>query len=324
MTAVGFLGVRHVHAEDYVRALRALGTEPVGVWDADPEVAAAWAARTGVPVVPREELVERCDGVVVTSTTREHRDLVEGAAGRVRAVLVDKPLATDEHDAQSLVTACARTGTVLQTALPLRYQHDADAVRRALASGELGTVRHLRGINQSVDPSRHAPWFADPHEAGGGAVMDHVVHLADLYSWWLGEQPADVAAVTSAGLAPHLPVDSVCLVTLRYPSGVVASIDASWSRPDHDPVFGTCAVTITTSTGVVDLDLMTARVEQTGRRAPDVRWHLVGDDPVVAMLDDFLSSARTGSTPRATGADGLAATRTALRARGAARLRAGS
>ena len=51
--------------------------------------------------------------------------------------------------------------------------------------GEIGKILSITGINHGKIPSG---WFIDPDQSGGGGIMDHTVHLADLMRWFTGSE----------------------------------------------------------------------------------------------------------------------------------------
>ncbi|WP_307680219.1 Gfo/Idh/MocA family protein [Streptomyces sp. V4I2] len=258
------------------------------------------------------------DAVVVTSENARHRHLVERAAAAGAHVLCEKPLATTEADARAMIDACARAGVGLMTAYPVRFSPAFVALRRALADGLLGGLISVHGANNGSNPARSRPWFADPELAGGGALADHTVHLADLVDALLdGEQAAEVYAQANSVLddgGPAPDVETAGLVTIRYPGGVVAAVDASWSHPPDHPTWGGLAMTCVGEKAIVEFDafppLLGGFDSATGRD----RWEAGGADLDAAMLDEFLDAARTGRRPSPDGESGLRTLRIVLAA----------
>ncbi|MBB5789561.1 Gfo/Idh/MocA family protein [Jiangella mangrovi] len=314
---VGFLSTAHVHVDAYVHNVRAAGAEVAGVTDDDAERGGRWAAAHAVPwfASPRQLLDAGLDAVVVASETAHHRGLVEQAAAAGVAVLCEKPLATTEDDARAIVDLCARAGVPLMTAFPMRFSPPLLESAALLAGGALGRVHACTGTNQSVLPTRHGAWFADPVLAGGGAIMDHVVHLADVLRWYLGQDPVEVFAATNRVLhRDAVTVETGGLVMLNYADGVFASIDSSWSRPDDYPTWGGLTLELVGEHGTVAVDAFSQHLTVHG--GPDGRlgWPLWGSDANQGMIDEFLDAARHRRRPSVTGEDGLAATRVALAA----------
>lgn len=314
---IALLGVAHLHVDAYVGTLRAGGATVVGVTDRDAERGRRWAAAHDVPWVPDAAalLADRVDGAVVCSETAHHRADVEAAAAAGVAVLCEKPLATREADAEALVVACVDAGVLLATAFPMRLSAPLRAVADLLAAGDLGTVWAAQGVNTGELPMRHRSWFVDPVLAGGGALMDHVVHLADLLRWLLGRDPVEVYAATNRILhGTTVAVETGGLLMLTWDDGTFASIDCSWSKPDGYPTWGGLSLELVGEQGVVAVDAFSQHLVVHGGPEGPLGWPAWGSDANRAMTDDFLAAIRDGAPPAADGADGLAATRVALAA----------
>lgn len=266
---VAVLSFAHVHAATYIGLLR--DREDIELITADPDAppddptrGRDLAERLGAAYVDTwdEAFALSPDAVVVTSENARHRHLVERAAAAGAHVLCEKPLATTEADARAMIDACARAGVGLMTAYPVRFSPAFVALRRALADGLLGGLISVHGANNGSNPARSRPWFADPELAGGGALADHTVHLADLVDALLdGEQAAEVYAQANSILddgGPAPDVETAGLVTIRYPGGVVAGVDASWSHPPDHPTWGGLAMTCVGEKAIVEFDAFPA------------------------------------------------------------------
>jgi predicted dehydrogenase len=275
-----------------------------------------WGARYGVAV---HEDIDRLlaadlDAVVVCSETVHHADLVEKAAAAGCAVLCEKPLGVGPEDSARIVAACERAGVPLMTAFPVRFHPAVQQLRALVNSGGLGALRALNGTNQSVMPLRERAWFADPALAGGGAMMDHIVHLADVFSWLLGAAPERVYAVGNRIVHSEVvTVETSGLVMLDYADGVFASIDCSWNRPLDYPTWGGIGLSVVGDGGTVEVDAMRQRLTRFGG-SPSFGWTPWGVDINQLMIDDFLAAVREGREPAVTGRDGLIATTVALAA----------
>lgn len=294
---VAILSVQHVHAAGYAAALaarddvRLLVADPDGLGHDGPgevvdSYAAAWDARP--------------DAVIVCSTNVDHRDLVLEAARRGVAVLCEKPLATTPADAEAMVAACAQAGVVLMTAYPVHFSPAVAALRKALTSGRIGEVVGITGVNNGKLP-RGRGWFTDTSLAGGGALADHVVHVAEVLDAVLGE-PATVHAVSNRLLHADRAgegAETGGLVTLTYPSGLVATIDCSWSMPDDAPTWGGVSIQALGTAGQVRVEPFAERVEGFGQ------WHPYGPDLDALLLDAFLGAVRSGITVEPSGEVGL-------------------
>jgi predicted dehydrogenase len=313
---IAILGVAHLHVDAYVQNLRNAGAEIVGVFDWDTERGCTWARNESLPYFSSAEslVAEGVDGVVVCSETVHHRALVEVAAAGGAAVLCEKPLGVGTEDSEAIVHACRTAGVRLMTAFPMRFSPSALRIERMVREGELGSVHSFTGTNQSVMPMRERSWFADKTLAGGGAMMDHIVHLADLYNWVLGADPVEVYAVSNRIVHTEIvTVETSGLVMVTYANGVFATIDCSWNRPLDYPTWGGLSFSVVADAGIVDADLFRQQlVQYGGRRA--LSWVDFGLDTNQLMIDEFLESIREDREPAVSGEAGLSATRVALAA----------
>lgn len=289
---IALLGAAHVHAAGYAGWLGAQAhVTPLGFSETDPQLAAEFARETGWTHRPLPDLLAlHPDGAVICSETAHHRPLVEAAAQSGAHVLCEKPIATTLTDSQAMRDACTRAGVHFRTAFPLRFSPAVQTLRDLLTAGKLGEVLAYAGVNHSVCPDRERPWFSDPTLAGGGAGMDHLVHLTDLLLHF-GEQPQSVYArlrpVAAWVLPEHAGVDAAALVTLRLASGASATIDGSWSRPRTYPRWGHLKLDVTGTAALHSLDAFADHLTVTGGQGR--HWAGYGPDLNAAMLTDFLT-----------------------------------
>lgn len=324
---IGVMSLAHLHALGYIRLLSARPDVELAVADPDsgarpPGESGGRALAEGLGVdryvdTYRELLDWAPDGVIVCSENSRHRELTELAAAAGAHVLCEKPMATTVADGEAMVAACAAAGVHLMVAYPVRFSRQFRALRSRLPA--LGRVISVTGTNNGTLPTARA-WFADPVLAGGGAVMDHTVHLADLLDVVLdGAEAESVHAVSNRMINATAAVETGGMVSLRYPGGVIATIDCSWSVPEHYPTWGGLTLRLTGEDGIADMDAFAQAVHgfSESRRAPLRLDFGAGGDG--AMLDEFLSAIRDGRRPQPDGESGLRSLRIVERAYESAR-----
>lgn len=308
---IAVLSFAHTHAIGYVRALAARDDVELVVTDPDgaeaPDAAprgAELAAMLGVRYLPGYEEVFAWgpDAVVVTAENARHRGLVERAAAAGAHILCEKPLATTVDDARAMVAAAEEAGVILMTAYPVRFAPAFADLLARVRSGQLGELLAVRGTNNGKLPADRA-WFTDPELSGGGALVDHVVHCADLLDELLGAVPETVHAVSNRLLRPETAVETGGLVTAVYPGGVIATIDCSWSVPDSAPSWGGLTLQVTGTRGSVTIAPFAQHVG--GQTVAGPVWEPTGDDLDAAMLDEFVAAVRAGRPARPSGLVGL-------------------
>jgi len=240
------------------------------------------------------------DAIVVTSANAHHKELVLEAARRGVHVLCEKPLATNVADAEAMVAACAEAGVVLMTAFPVHFAPAVETLRAAVADGALGEVIGITGTNNGKLPDTRA-WFTDVELAGGGSLVDHTVHIAEILDSMVGP-PTTVHATTNRILWADRAgegAETGGLVTLTYDSGLVATIDCSWSQPADAPTWGGLRIQAVGTGGQLQVDAFAEHVGGPGQ------WLPYGVDSDAALLEAFLGAVRAGTAVEPSGDVGL-------------------
>lgn len=312
---IGIASLAHVHAETYVKLLH--GWDGVELVVADPDESAFEEGhrRTrdrvtalGVEILNSFDALfaSKLDGVIICTANAHHRRLTERAALAGVNVLCEKPIATSREDAAAMVEACERAGVGLMLAYPTRFSPGMVELRRLVNEGTLGRILACDGANVARIPTADRSWFGTHELAGGGALMDHTVHLADVMMLILGAQPAKVYAQENRIThSEEVDVETGAIVTIEFSNGVVATIDASWSLPDSNPTWGGLSLRVIGETGEFSIDVFGEAVRgQTDVDSQPI-WRSCGTDINRLMLVEFLASIREARAPIPDGRDGL-------------------
>ncbi|MFJ8297160.1 Gfo/Idh/MocA family protein [Streptomyces sp. NPDC094447] len=300
---VGLLSFAHTHALSYAAVLRDM--EGVELLTSDPDAPAEntspeWprgrelARELGVDYADTydEVFAWQPDAVIVAAENTHHRFLVELAAHHGVDVLCEKPLATTPEDAEAMIKACRAAGTRLAVAHPVRFSPAYAAARATVHGGHLGKILSIRGANYGRLEDGARTWFADPTLSGGGALMDHTVHIADLLDDLLGHARAtEVYAQSNTLLRPDHAAETAGLVTIAYDSGTHVTIDCSWSQPAHHPQWGNVEVQIVGEKGTVEFAAFSQNVSGYDERHRRATVHPWGTDLDKSLLSAFLHGA---------------------------------
>ena len=255
------------------------------------------------------------EAVVICSENNRHRQLAELAAAAGAHVLCEKPLATTLEDCWAIVAACDRAGVKLMTAFPMRFSAPLLEVKAQIDSGALGQLSCFNGTNQGELPKKLHDWFVDITLAGGVAVMDHTVHLADIMRWYLGSEVVEVYVQTNHIFhAGEVEVETGGLLILTFANGVFATIDCSWSKPPYYPTWGGLTFELISERGAIQVDAFRQNLTVYTHQQQRPTWMHWGSDANGAMIADFVSAIREDRPSRVTGVDGLRAVEVALAA----------
>jgi predicted dehydrogenase len=318
MIRIGILSFAHHHGEAYISNLRNMeGVELLGVADDDPIRGQTIAAQNqALYFHTYEDLLEaKPDGVILCTENNRHRPLVDMAASRGINILCEKPIATTLEDAQAIVDICDKAGVLLMTAFPLRFSAPILEIKARLDNGDFGDVYCFNGTNRGELPTKHRAWFVDPVLAGGGAIMDHTVHLVDIMRWFTGSEVATMYARSNKIFhADEVEVETGALEMLTFENGVFVTIDASWSRPPYWPTWGGLTFEMVTQRGSVIVDAFRQNLNIYREDWQRSNWAYWGSDSNHAMVSEFVAAIRENRPPRVTGLDGLRAMEATLAA----------
>ena len=124
------------------------------------------------------------DAVAITLPTHLHKPRTVAALQAGKPVLLEKPFALNVLDCDAMMTAQAKTGSLLMIGHTLRFWPEYVALEKFVKSNALGQPMTAMA-SRLGQPPNWASWFADPAQSGG-AVLDLMVHDFDMLNALLG------------------------------------------------------------------------------------------------------------------------------------------
>ncbi len=310
---IGIMSFAHLHAYAYADVLNQLaGVEFAGIADEDAERGKAVASQLGTRYFNSfEELLKAdIDGVIITAANADHRRLTEMAAAAGKHILCEKPIATTLEDGLAMEKVTREAGVKFQMAFPCRYVPAVQRLKAQYDDGLLGRVVLLRGTNHGKMPGG---FFIDPEAAGGGAVVDHTVHLVDLVRWIFQTEIKEVYAEIDRRFH-DIPTDDCGLLTLELTNGAFMTLDPSWSRPDDFYTWGDLYLKVVGTNMVTEVDMMRQSLERIGSQDPNYQWEFWGSNSDYGLVKEFVACIREDRQPTITAQDGIKALEVALAA----------
>ncbi len=196
----------------------------VVVADADAERARATAAKLDVEFAPDFEalLGSDVDGLVITTSTGSHPELIVKAVDRGVPVFCEKPVATDIDGTLEVIRHLEGSAVPVQIGFQRRFDTGYRTARAAVVSGALGWVHTLRATTfDQVPPA------AEYIPTSGGLFRDCGIHDFDILRWLTGREVAEVFALGDNRGARFFrdagDVDTAAVV-LRMDDGALATV----------------------------------------------------------------------------------------------------
>jgi myo-inositol 2-dehydrogenase/D-chiro-inositol 1-dehydrogenase len=166
------------------------------------------------------------EAVLIASPTATHRDLVHATIAAGKPLLCEKPLAPTFPIVREMHDEVVASGLTAQVGFHSRFHYLFNRVKDLVDSGDLGVpMGYVLREDQfwptgDVVPG-HSSWRSDRAQAGGGALLEHTIHGADVVTWLFG--PArQVFGKTRSHFGYD--VEDVAAATVEHENGVVGTL----------------------------------------------------------------------------------------------------
>lgn len=229
---------------------------------------------------------------VCTQSPAKAEITIAAAEARVKAIVVEKALATSMAEADAMLAACERNGVLLAVNHPNRF---SPLVRKSKELIEAGALGELTGV------TIHA----------GGGMLHIGTHMFDLMRYWAGDAVELYAQVPN--YAPEQDLPAVGLV--RFANGMTGLFDHTHRDQQGMEVRGrNGAIAISSMVGDGWLSQFEPTLPATVKRQYPHRLTvqpLVSSphtlSPTQRLLAELYTSLHTGAPFISTGRDGAAA-----------------
>lgn len=225
ISVIGAGAIGRIHA----RNIAASPSARLGhICDMNLEAAQALAAEYGgMASASLEDVLDAGpDGVIIGSSTASHGAVAGACIASGVPFLCEKPLASTQETARSLVRQAEAEGVSGYTAFNRRFDAQYAGIRAAVKAGNIGNLESLSLVSRTV--AAPTPEFI---KTSGGLFGEKGAHFYDLCRWVTGEHPEEIFAMGSVLIDPRFEeigeVDTAML-TLRMPSGILCHLDFSW------------------------------------------------------------------------------------------------
>jgi len=221
VVGAGFIGRRHI---EFLRGHPQLSV--VGAGDPFP---APYLAEMGVPHFgDYREMLDtlKPDGVVIATPNPMHEEVAVACLERGIPALVEKPIATTLTDADAMIAAAQKAGTILMIAEDMHFRPVIREAVRGLSMGDIGEPLHMLVHGGGIRQPRG--WAATKDRMGGGVMIDIGVHYVRAMRLLMGE-PDRVFA--SRAMQIHTKIEGEDSVQVMFSSdlGWQTHMLLSWS-----------------------------------------------------------------------------------------------
>ncbi len=327
---VGTGGIANAHATGL--AAMTDQAEIVSCCDVDPARAAAFASRwhVGRSFGSVREMLDAggIDVVSICTPHPQHADPLILAAERGIHGIVEKPLTATLEDADRVLEAQSKYGTLLSSMSQRRWFPAAQRIRHAIDAGKLGDkiVMGESYCEMWRDEAyyRRDAWRGRWDTEGGGVMMNQSPHNIDFLLWY-GGPAVEIFGYWANVNHPYVEIEDNAVAVIRFKSGglgiIKGTVSMNPARRIHGvSVVGSSGATVSLdcweippeeragATGPTDVgtnDIWTVPGEA-GMSDHEARDYGSGELPNfhAYQLRDVIEAIQTGRQPAVTGLDG--------------------
>jgi predicted dehydrogenase len=245
---------------------KATNSRLVAVMRRDGALAADYAQRHGVAkwYDNADALINDpdVDAVYIATPPNGHQAYTLAVAQAGKPVYVEKPMALNYAECQSMVAACKAAGVPLWVAYYRRCLPRFLKVKELLEAGMIGAPRSVtvRFYRDWVQPADHhdLPWRVQPEVAGGGFFVDLAAHTLDYLDYFFG--PITQAQGYAANQGGYYQAEDMVTGSFVFANGVhgvgIWGFD-SYHRLDETEIIGNRGKLTFSSFGVEPIRLTT-------------------------------------------------------------------
>ncbi len=252
---------------------------------------------------------EKPDAVSIAVPTEDHVQVALHAIERGMHILLEKPIAYSEEQAEHIIAAAEKASVCLMVGHIERFNPAVGALKERLEQGELGRVFQIDARRQSPFPAR---------VKDVGVVIDLAVHDLDVMRYITGADVVRVFAETERRI--HSTQEDLMHSLIRMDDGTVGSLTINWLTPTKIR-----ELYVTGERGMYRVDYLmqdlyfyenattqgseweTLKVLRGVSEGQMTRYVVAKKEPLRAELQAFLASVRGDSAVPVTGQDGLTA-----------------
>lgn len=169
------------------------------------------------------------DFVAIATDSGSHARIATDCLERGISVLVEKPMALDLNDADSMIELAEKRDVMLAVSQQNRFNDASKLVRAALDSGAFGVLSH---VSVQVRWSRDRSYYGQGSWRGtwakdGGALMNQCIHGLDLMRWFGGSRIERVWGTVANRYHPYLEVEDIGIGQVEFSNGALGTLEGT-------------------------------------------------------------------------------------------------
>ena len=193
---------------------------------------------------------EDIDAVVIATPDHLHKDAFIACSKAKKAIMLEKPFATNLDDASKMMDAIKENNTIVQMAHLFRFLPFYINMKNAASNGELGEILSAYSIstNRIFVPTKMLKWAQN--SSPSWFLMSHTI---DALMWICDSYGYKVSARGIKKKLVSMGIDTYDIIKaeLILKNDVICTLEANWIFPDSYPIMAGINMSITGSEGSI-------------------------------------------------------------------------
>ena len=140
---------------------------------------------------------QQLDGVMIGTRCSLHTKYAVKVLAKKLPLFLEKPVATNQEDWETLKKAYENSGSEVVVSFPLRITAMVEEVKKMIKQLELEPIQHVAAFNYpTYGGDYYHNWYRDESETGG-LFLQKATHDLDYINHILGIKPVEMCAMTS-------------------------------------------------------------------------------------------------------------------------------
>lgn len=289
------------HSGEYTKVLgRYPDVEIVGVHHKDTKAAERYArGRAKAYSDPLKMLDElKPDIVGVCNSDGERAAAILESVKRKMHVVAEKPLSITRKDLASVKKAVAEQNVKLGMLLPMRWERPYQALKKIVASGEIGEVIQISSQKSYVLGQRDE-WMRN-RKTYGSTILWIGIHMFDLMRWASGREMTAVSGFMGMpGELRQGDMETTTTSSFRLDNGGTATLHMDYCRPASAGSHGDDRLRLAGTKGIAEYMAATGVTLLAAGRKPEKVVELPSEGSIFAEFLDHVYLGKPTALPHA-------------------------
>ncbi len=159
------------------------------------------------------------EAVVIATPAVSHFSLAKKALMQRKHVLVEKPMTLTLSQAKELISLAKKQKRVLMVDHTYLYTDAVQKIKKLIQTNEIGKLRYFDSTRTNLGI----------FQQDINVLWDLAAHDVSILSYLIDEKPQTIQASGVSHTKNR--IVNIAFITIKYPSGLVAHFNCSWSSP---------------------------------------------------------------------------------------------